>query len=210
MSPQKAIKLLLATGNLHKASEMRAILAGFPVETVSLEDIDPEHKFEEPEETGKNYLENALIKASYYGSRAGLPCLADDSGLEIDALDGAPGLYSHRFLSQCKNQDEKNTCVLELLKDRSWPERTARFRSVSVITGTELLGGQPYLTSEGVCEGHIAEEKSGQGGFGYDPIFKVDSQNRCMAELSAEQKNELSHRGQAVRSVVLKLLSMLQ
>ncbi len=211
MSNRVTPKLLLATGNAHKAAEMRAILADLPVELVNLSEIDPEHTITEPEETGSTYLENALIKAKYYGQVTHMACLADDSGLEIEALDGAPGLFSHRFLSQCRTQAEKNERVLEILHNEPLEKRRAQFRCLCVIYGLDKLGvstaSKEYIQTEATCPGHIAFEAYGQGGFGYDPIFMPDLGNgRHMAELSEKDKNKISHRGQAVRQAVRLLL----
>lgn len=214
VSNQAIPKLLLATGNAHKAAEMKAILAGWPIELVSLSEIDPQHTITEPEETGNTYLENALIKAKHYGQAAHMACLADDSGLEIDALEGAPGLFSHRFLSQCQNQAEKNEKVLEILHNEPLEKRHAQFRCLCVIDGLDKLGlvssADDYIKAEALCPGHIAFEAYGRGGFGYDPIFIPDLGNgRHMAELSEQEKNEISHRSQAVRQAVRLLLDKL-
>ena len=206
VSNQVIPKLLLATGNAHKAAEMKEILAGLPVELVSLSEIDPKHTITEPEETGSTYLENALIKAKHYGQAANMACLADDSGLEIEALEGAPGLFSH--------QAEKNERVLEILHNEPLEKRRAQFRCLCVIYGLDKLGlassPEEYIKAEATCPGHIAFEAYGQGGFGYDPIFTPDLGNgRHMAELSASEKNKISHRGQAVRQAIQMLLAKL-
>ena len=212
------IKLLLATGNPHKAEEMRAILADAPVdlELVSLTEAAQGREILDPPETGKNYLENALIKAKHYGNTLALPCLADDSGLEIEALQGAPGLYSHRFLADCHSQAEKNARVLEILKDKPSEERRARFRCTAVIYGLSLLALKrpgvelDYLSAVATCEGSIAFKACGKAGFGYDPIFLTDDRGCCMAELDAAEKNSISHRGKAVRAVVQQLADLLK
>ncbi|MGM9999592.1 MAG: non-canonical purine NTP pyrophosphatase [Candidatus Bruticola sp.] len=211
LNPTKP-KLLLATGNAHKAAEIRAILQGMPIELVSLNEIEQGLSLAEPAETGTCYLDNALIKARHYGQAADMACIADDSGLEIEALNGAPGLFSHRFLNGCANQAEKNKRVLEILGSRPKEERLARFRCLCVISGLPKLGlTEPeYISSEAVCPGSIAFEAYGQGGFGYDPIFIPDNASgRHMAELKESEKNAISHRGLAVRQAVQKLLSML-
>ena len=208
MSSQKRHKLLIATGNAHKVQEMKAILADYPLELVSLAELGL--NVPPPEESGGNYLENALIKARYYAQASGLPCLADDSGLEIKALDGAPGLYSHRFLNECRTQAEKNACVLKLLKEEK--DRYAQFRCVCVIYGLKRLGvenAEDYLTSEAICPGEIAQQASGSSGFGYDPIFLLPERACCMADLTEKEKNAVSHRGQAVRQTAEKLLKLL-
>ncbi|MGM9991696.1 MAG: non-canonical purine NTP pyrophosphatase [Candidatus Bruticola sp.] len=204
-------RLLLATGNPHKAAEIKAILQKMPVELVSLHDLEG-LSVSEPAETGSCYLENALIKAKHYGQAAHMACIADDSGLEIEALEGAPGLFSHRFLSDCANQAEKNQRVLNILDNRPPEERRAQFRCVCVISGLSKLGlAEPeYISSEAVCPGSIAFTAYGLGGFGYDPIFIPDAASqRHMAELSEEEKNHISHRGLAVRQAVQTLLNKL-
>ena len=201
-------KILIATANEHKVQEIRSILAPLPWEFLSLRDVDPRLELKPPEETGCDYLANALLKARYYGEATGLPCLADDSGLEIEALNGAPGLYSHRFLSQCTHQYQKNERVLELLSQRPWDERRALFRCRAVLTGLEALlgpGAPEYLEAEGICPGFIAFQASGQEGFGYDPIFFYPGVGQHMAQMEPELKNFISHRGRAMRQLACKL-----
>ena len=154
MSSPKKVSLLLGTGNQHKIEEMRQILEDYPVELLSLAQLGLEN-IPEPEESGQNYLENALIKARHYQKYTNMPCLADDSGLEIEALQGAPGLYSHRFLSQCKNQAEKNACVLKLLQDLSdVAQRAAAFKCCCVI----VTKGEEHIQAQASCPGYIAFE----------------------------------------------------
>jgi XTP/dITP diphosphohydrolase len=184
------MKLLIATHNRGKLREFAEILNGLPFELVTLDDVGITH---DVEETGATLEENARRKALTYARQSGLLALADDSGLEVDALDGAPGVYSKRYAGEGKSDAERNAYVLERLRNVPHAERTARFRCVIVIANAN---GQTW-TSEGTCEGEIAFEPRGTNGFGYDPIFIVHETNSRMAELPAEVKNRVSHRGRA-------------
>lgn len=189
-------KLLLATRNAGKIVELRQLLADLEgVHLLTLTDVG--HDFE-VEETGKTYAENAALKAEAYAEAAGMITLADDSGLEVDALDGAPGLHSRRYGPQPGTSDAgRRRYLVENLtgKLRPW---TARFRALVAIK----VPGEPTRFAEGTCEGIIIPEDRGTNGFGYDPIFYIPSKARTMAELSDEEKNEVSHRGNAVRAAV--------
>ncbi len=186
--------LLLATLNAHKIGEIQEILEG---SGLSLESLASFPDIPEAPETGHTYLENALQKARFYHDLTGRPCLADDSGLEIDALDGAPGLFSSRFGGAGTPHSEKIRLVLEALAEVPDSQRTARFKCVAALVG---LGPEP-LVAEGVCEGRIARAPAGCGGFGYDPIFLVPAEGCTMAELPEGRKHEISHRGQAMRAL---------
>lgn len=184
------MKLVLASKNAHKLDEMQAILGKFGVEVVLQSqlgiDIDVE-------ETGTTFEENSELKARAVLEASGMASIADDSGLEVDALDGRPGVYSHRFGN--KNSDEeRNLYLLDLLKNVPDEKRTARF--VSVITC--LFPDGRKIVARGTCEGVIAHEMKGEGGFGYDPLFFVPSEKMTYAELTAERKNAISHRGNAL------------
>lgn len=183
-------KLLLATTNLHKLEEYRAIFADVPFQLLSLRDI---HLEMDVEETGTTFAENAELKALAYARASGLSALADDSGLEIDTLGGAPGIYSARFAGGETSYPERFRLILERLKGLPPQQRTARFRCAITIAEPSGL----YRTVEGVEEGIIAEAPRGEHGFGYDPIFFVPELGKTNAELSPEQKNRISHRGQA-------------
>ena len=184
--------LLLATTNLHKIDEYRAIFSQIPLQLLSLRDVQIET---DVEETGVTFAENAELKALTYAKISGLLSLADDSGLEIDALDGAPGIYSARFAGKHTSYEERFRLILEQLKDIPMEQRTARFRCA--ITIAEPSGY--YRTVEGVLEGLIVDSPRGVNGFGYDPIFFVPSLGMTTAELLPEQKNGISHRGQAAQ-----------
>ena len=184
--------VLLATTNLHKVDEYRVIFSGIPLRLLSLSDV---HIDTDVEETGTTFAENAELKALTYAKLSGLLSLADDSGLEIDALNGAPGIYSARFAGRDATYAERFRLILEQLKDVPAEQRTARFKCA--ITIAEPTGY--YRTVEGVIEGLIADAPRGEQGFGYDPIFLVPELGKTTAEIAPEQKNSISHRGQAAQ-----------
>jgi XTP/dITP diphosphohydrolase len=192
MSP----KLLLATHNPGKIVELEALLGGLEVELVSLRDLEIGEK---AAETGETYRANAVLKARFYAERSRLPALADDSGLEVDLLDGAPGVRSARYLAEpgATDADRRRYLVNQLsAHPRPW---TARFRSAVAVAFPD---GR-LLTGEGVCEGEIVPEERGTGGFGYDPIFEL-ANGQTMAELGEAEKNRVSHRGRGVRDLLEK------
>lgn len=184
--------LLVATTNQHKLEEFRAIFVDLPFRLLSPDDIQLDL---DVEETGTTFAQNAELKAEAYAKATNLLSLADDSGLEIDALDGAPGVYSARFLGRDVSYEERFRVILERLKDLPPQERTARFRCSIVLA--EPSGY--HCTVEGVIEGVIADVPRGKHGFGYDPIFLVPSLGQTTAELLPEQKHRISHRGQAAQ-----------
>ena len=191
-------KLLVATRNPGKAREYRQLLRGVPFEITSL---DEEGVAEDVEETGDSFEENASLKARAYLSLSGLPTLADDSGLEVDALRGGPGVKSARYGGDGLSDEDRVTLLLENLKSVAWQDRTGRFRCVIAIA---WLSGE-VKTVAGVVDGIIQYEPEGTGGFGYDPVFYLPHLGRTMAELTLEEKNGLSHRAQAAGKAV-KLL----
>jgi XTP/dITP diphosphohydrolase len=184
--------LLLATTNRHKVGEFRAIFSDLPFQLLSLQDV---HLNLDVEETGTTFLENAELKALTYARASGLLALSDDSGLEIDALNGAPGVYSARFAGVDTPYPERFKVILPQLQGLPMEKRTARYRAV--ITIAEPTGY--HRSVEGTLEGVIAEAPRGENGFGYDPIFLVPSLGKTTAELTPEQKNHISHRGQAAQ-----------
>lgn len=181
-------KLLVATKNPGKAREVAQILAGSPYEIVTLADY-PDAP--EVEETGATFVENAVLKARAYADLTGMLTMADDSGLEVDALDGAPGVYSSRF---APTDSERIARLLELLRDVPDELRTARFRCAIAIVWPD---GR-VDTCEGKVEGTITHEPRGSNGFGYDPIFFVPELAKHFAELDSGEKNAISHRGRAL------------
>ncbi len=197
-------RLVIASHNRKKAGEMVQILSTqFPqIEFRTLADYEGAP---EPEETGKTYAENATIKSESAAAFTGEWSLADDAGLEIDALDGAPGLYSKRFAGEDLPFPQKMAKILDLLKDVPEEKRTARFRCCIALTEPTAFfpesGDQesPTRTFESTCEGQIASEPSGNGGFGYDPIFYLPDLKCTMADLTPDQKHALSHRGKVLK-----------
>ncbi len=184
-------RLILASNNAKKLKELRAILADAGVEVIPQREAGCDF---EVEETGETFEENAYLKASAVTKATGEAAIADDSGLCVDALGGAPGVYSARFTGNHADSDEvRNRFLLEKLKDAE--QRSARF--VSCICCT--LPNGDILRSRGECEGEILHAPRGENGFGYDPVFLVKSAGRSMAELSAEEKNRISHRAVALR-----------
>ncbi len=192
-------KIIFASNNPGKIREIQSLLSGYGVE------ILPQALFinEEVEETGETFLENALIKARHAARLGGLPTIADDSGLEVDALDGAPGVFSARFAGLGASDDENNEKLLRELAGVGDDKRTARFRCVMVYV-RDAEDANP-LIADAAWEGRILRETRGGNGFGYDPLFFVPGQGCASAELPPEAKNRLSHRGQALRTLANKI-----
>lgn len=187
-------ELLLATRNKHKTIEIRQILQGLPFQILNLDDVGD---FQEVVEDGRTFEENAVKKAMTIARASGIISMADDSGLVVDCLNGQPGVYSARFAGEEASDQDNNTKLLGLMEGIALSDRRARFVCCIAICTPE---GQCH-TVEGRCEGHIALEASGTGGFGYDPLFIPDGHPASFAELSSEEKNALSHRGQALQRV---------
>ena len=188
----RLMKLLIATHNPGKVREYEELLAGLPLE---LTYPAQEGLGIEVAETGKSFAENARLKAAAYARASGLLTLADDSGLEVDALGGEPGIHSARYAGKGASDEERYRLLLEKLKESPWEERTARFRCVIAVATPD---GRIH-TAEGTCEGIIAFEPRGEHGFGYDPVFYLEEYGKTMAELSSETKNKISHRANAAR-----------
>lgn len=191
-------EVIAATKNEGKIIEIRAALAGTNYIVGSLAEGD---SLPSAPETGVTFQENACQKARYYLNITGKACLADDSGLEVDALNGAPGVYSARYAGEEASDADNNQKLLAALRDVPPEKRTARFRCALALT---LPGGRE-LTAEGTVEGVILSEARGTGGFGYDPLFYVAELGKTMAELSPEEKNRISHRGKALRRLAAQL-----
>ena len=187
------MKIIFATGNKGKLREAQEILGeGFELVTPASLGIT-----EDIPETGLTLEENSLQKAMYLHERTGMDCFADDTGLEVDALDGAPGVFTARYCGDSHNFEGNMDKLLHELSLRPGKGRTARFRSVVTL----ILNGERHVF-EGVMEGRIAESKAGCGGFGYDPVFISDVYpDRTVAEISEEAKNAISHRGKALRAM---------
>lgn len=188
----------MASGNRGKVAEIAAALAGLPVKVLALGDFGP---VAEPEETGGTFEANARIKAAYYADWTGKPCLADDSGLEVDALQGAPGVYSARYAGPGATDSFNNQKLLAQMAKVPDDKRTARFRCVLVYS--DPRGSE--LTAEGTCEGILLHTPRGAGGFGYDPLFYLPALGKTLAEMPLTEKNKVSHRGQALRNMADKL-----
>jgi len=195
--------ILFGTSNQHKLAELRAILGDLPYTLLGLDDIA---SAPEVEETGATFAENAILKATAYARASGLLTLADDSGLEIDALGGEPGVHSARWAGIDTPYSERFRIILERLSQTPPERRTARFRCVIAIARPEGL----LTTAEGVLEGMIATEPRGVGGFGYDPILYLPAYAKTVAELPAEVKNQISHRARAAAQARQQLLDIVR
>jgi XTP/dITP diphosphohydrolase len=233
-SPQSAIEestiptLLIATSNKGKVAEIASLLKGLDCRAIGLEDLP---RIPPPvEETGTTFVENALLKADYYHAATGLLTLADDSGLEVDALESRPGVYSARYGGEGLSSAQQITLLLEEMKDAPEEKRTARFVCVVALVGAagetsdkreslwhldvalvdSPVRPQIRQTFEGRCEGRIALAPRGAGGFGYDPIFIDAELGRTFAELSPEEKSSRSHRGKALRAAIKYIKTLLK
>lgn len=189
------MKLVLATNNSGKLREIKTLLAGLPVEVTSLKDYPGCPESEEPYET---YEENARDKAMVVSNYCQAWALADDSGLEIDALQGRPGVFSARYAGEKVTYEDNNRKVLKELKGIPASDRGARFRCCMVLRSP---AGEEFITQGELC-GQITEEPQGQNGFGYDPIFWLSDRKQTLAQLSLEEKNQISHRTRALQKMV--------
>lgn len=192
-------KWVLATGNIGKVKEMSQLLNSFAIE------ILPQSHFNVAEvpETGTTFVENAIIKARHAAKATGLPAIADDSGLEVDFLSGQPGIYSSRFAGENASDQDNIDLLLSKLEGVGSEQRRARFQCVLVYMRHEL--DPTPVICQGTWEGMISETQQGENGFGYDPVFWVESDHCSSAQLSKERKNALSHRGQALALLVERL-----
>lgn len=193
------MRLVLATSNPGKLAELQELLAPLGL------DVRPLSEFtgSVAEETGLSFVENAILKARHAARAADLPAIADDSGLEVDALDGDPGIRSARYAGPGANDSDNVNKLLQSLKSVAAPQRTARFRCALVFM-RHALDPAP-IVCQASWEGHIAQAPRGDGGFGYDPVFEVAGLDATAAELPAGEKNRLSHRGQALRALASEL-----
>ena len=184
--------LLIGSGNKDKRAELEHLLQGTSWDVKSLKDFEP---VEEPEETEDTFAGNALLKARYYGGKFGVACVSDDSGIEVDALDGAPGIYSARYAGPDARDGENLAKLMKELYGVPEEQRSARFRCVLC-----LIDPEGFITHyEGICEGRIDIKQQGSEGFGYDPAFIPDGYQQSFGELGEDVKSKLSHRAIAVR-----------
>jgi XTP/dITP diphosphohydrolase len=193
-------RVVVATRNKGKLREIVPLLSGLSLELVTIDSLAPQAELRED---GVTFEENALAKARQAAAATGLPAIADDSGLEVDALDGAPGVWSARYAGPGADDDQNNAKLLEALRGVPAARRAARFRCVAVFVdparGLELV-------RDGSCAGEILERPRGSDGFGYDPLFLVPGAGRTMAELPLDEKNRLSHRAAAFRALASALV----
>ncbi|WP_086929569.1 RdgB/HAM1 family non-canonical purine NTP pyrophosphatase [Agarilytica rhodophyticola] len=191
--------VILASGNPGKLREFNILLqqVGFNVKPQSEFDVS------NAEETGLSFIENAIIKARHACANTGHPAIADDSGIEVDALQGAPGIYSARYSGEGANDQTNNQKLLDALKDVPEKQRTARYQCLLVFMQHE--NDPTPIIAQGSWEGRILEKPMGDGGFGYDPIFWVPTHNCSSAQMSKEEKNRISHRAIAMQSLMQKI-----
>jgi XTP/dITP diphosphohydrolase len=194
-------RLLIATNNAHKVTEFRRLLAGCGWALVTPREVGVAL---EVAEDGTTFAENAVLKARAFAAASGLPSLADDSGIEVDALGGRPGVYSARYGGPGLTDAGRVGLLLTELSGVPDARRTARYRVVLVLA---LPGGAEHVT-EGVCEGRVAHLPEGTGGFGYDPVFVIPAHGRTVGTLTPDEKDAISHRGQATRAMAAVLRTM--
>lgn len=195
-------RLVVATANVGKLREFRSLLAGLPYELSSLAELG----LPSPAETGSSFLENATLKARHAAASSGFAAVADDSGIEVDALGGAPGTHSARYAGAGADDGANNAKLMTALRGVPGEQRRARYRCALVLV--ETLDAAP-LTAEAAWEGLILDAPRGSGGFGYDPYFWLPELDKTAAELTPEEKNRLSHRGKAMRALREALLARL-
>lgn len=191
-------KVIIATQNLGKAKDFEALFRPFGYDVLTLRDVAEDV---DVEETGTTFEENAILKAETIANLLGTTVIADDSGLEIDALNGEPGVYSARYAGEEKSDAANIDKVLKLLEGVPEAHRTARFRCVLAVASP----GKETKTFHGTCEGYILEQRFGENGFGYDPIFWVPTEGRTMAEMDPHEKSAISHRGNALRKLQVSM-----
>lgn len=187
-------RLLLATNNQGKIEEYCELLEDLSIEYLNLSDVNIDMIVDE---SGSSFEENAILKATQYAAVANLMTLADDSGLEVDALGGKPGVHTARYGGTGLTPAERYLLLLEEMQGIEWSMRTARFHCVIALAHRRGLIG----IARGVCEGFIADKPSGKGGFGYDPVFYLPALGKTMAQLTSGEKHKISHRGKALRKV---------
>ena len=195
-------KIILASGNAGKLREFQQLLAG------CFFDVVPQSDFfsESAEETGLTFVENAIIKARFACAKTGLPAIADDSGIEVDALNGRPGIYSARYAGEGAKDADNNIKLLQELADVPAEKRTARYHAV--LAFMRHADDPTPILCHGIWEGIILTEARGEGGFGYDPLFFVPTHNCAAAELDKAEKNRISHRGKAMQELLEKFSAL--
>lgn len=193
-------RLAIASRNTHKLRELGRICAGWPVAWITVDDHDPA-AWPDVEETGETYLENAILKATQVAAALGVPAIADDSGIEVDALGGAPGPRSARYAGEDATDERNLEALMSAVRGVPSGGRTARYRCVAAIAWPD--GSTDH--AEGVCEGSLVSKRRGVRGFGYDPIFVPAGWDETMAQLTDEQKDRISHRGRAFRALAERL-----
>lgn len=195
---------VLATGNPHKVREVSEILSPHGITLLSLQDVGG--SLAEPEEDGATFADNARLKARYYALHTGRPCVAEDSGLEVDALGGAPGVFSARYAgvdgTRAERDAQNNAKLLRELAEVPWERRTARFVCAVCVANPD---GTVVAETYGTYAGHIGFEPKGENGFGYDPLLYLQDVSKTSAELTPKEKHERSHRGAAFRALVQRL-----
>jgi XTP/dITP diphosphohydrolase len=189
-------RIAIATRNAHKLRELERICADWPTEWVTVTNHDLT-AFPDVEETGDTYLDNALLKARAVAAALEIPALADDSGIEVDALGGKPGVRSARYAGQGASDERNLQELIRAIRGVPASGRTARYRCVAALA----LPDGTVMHADGTCEGSLTKDPRGDGGFGYDPIFVPAGWERTMAELAPEEKDRISHRGRAFRSL---------
>jgi XTP/dITP diphosphohydrolase len=189
-------RIAIASRNTHKLRELERICADWPVGWITVENTDPA-SFPEVEETAGTYFENALLKACAIAAALGMPAIADDSGIEVDALGGKPGVRSARYAGENATDEQNLVALLGAVRGVPGGGRTARYRCVAAIAFPD--GDEMH--AEGTCEGTLVGKRRGTRGFGYDPIFVPAGWDETMAEITPEQKDRISHRGRAFRSL---------
>lgn len=200
----KQRKILVATHNKGKVAEYADMLTNLAVEWLTLDDVGV---VEDVAETGDTFRTNAALKAKAYAAKTGLLTLADDSGLVVDALDGAPGVKTARYGGAGLSHAQRYRLLLINMRDVPWEQRTARFCCVIVLAAPD---GTILDEADGTCEGMIAFAPAGNGGFGYDPVFYVPEREKTMAQLPVAEKHQISHRGQALAQLAPRLRTLLR
>ena len=186
-------QIVLATGNKGKIREFSEAFSHLSIDCVPVKDVI---SIEEPEETGTTFMENALLKARYYAKATNRPCLADDSGITVDALNGAPGVYSARYAGHHGDDQANNEKLIRELQGKS--DRTGHYVCALAL----VYPDGREVTAEGYCDGLVQDEPKGENGFGYDPIFYLPERGMTTGEMEPEEKNAISHRGIAIRKMV--------